>query len=128
VDSQAIEELAKLGENSDFIQNLVLSFLRDGKKHVQRIKKAAANDYPEFREALHALKGSSTELGARRLAEFCLTGEGFKPYQLGSPEVVKYIGEIDEIFASTEAILANIAKSINFSNFQDVDEDHGSRQ
>jgi two-component system sensor histidine kinase RpfC len=128
VDLHTLEELAKLGENSTFIHNLVFDFLTDGKKHVQRIKKASWNDYPEFREALHALKGSSTELGARELAEFCLQGEAFKPYQLGSPETVKYIGGIDEVFANTEEILVNITKSINFSDFQEIDEDHGSGQ
>ena len=128
VDLHAIEELAKLGDSSTFIEDLVFGFLRDGKKQVQRIKKSSNNDYPELREALHALKGSSTELGARELAEFCLMGEAFKPYQLGSPEMVRYIGEIDEVFASTEEILVKITKSINLGNFQDVNKDHGAGQ
>lgn len=128
VDLHAIEELAKLGDSSTFIEDLVFGFLRDGKKQVQRIKKSSNNDYPELREALHALKGSSTELGARELAAFCLKGEAFKPYQLGSPEMVRYIGEIDEVFASTEEILVKITKSINLGNFQDVNKDHGAGQ
>ncbi|MCP4335580.1 MAG: response regulator [Gammaproteobacteria bacterium] len=128
IDTHALEELARLGENSTFIQNLAYDFLRDGRKHIQAIKNACGDDYPEFRESLHALKGSSTELGARELANYCLTGESFKPYQMGSQEVVKYIGGIDEVFARTERILVNIVKDINFHGFQNIDEDQGSLQ
>jgi two-component system sensor histidine kinase RpfC len=125
VNLHTLEELAKLGEDSNFIHNLVVDYLRDSKKHVQNIKKASASDFLAFRESLHALKGSSTELGARQLAEYCLTGEAFKPYQLGSPEVIKYVSKIDEVYRRTESILAKIA---DVSNFHNVESDHGSLQ
>ena len=125
VNLHALEELAKLGEDSNFMHSLVIDFLRDSKKHVQHIKNASANDFLAFRESLHALKGSSTELGARELADYCLTGESFKPYQLGSSEVVQYVGKIDEVYKRTENILAKIAEG---SNFHNIDGDQSSLQ
>ncbi len=123
VDTHALTELAKLGENTDFIKNLVYDFLRNAKKHVQTIKSASKDDYPEFRESLHALKGSSTELGAHELANFCLTGESFKPYQIGTLELSKHINKIDAVFAKTEKVLVNVVKDIDFNDFQGIDKD-----
>ena len=123
IDSQALNELAKLGDNTGFIKNLVYDFLRDGKKHVQGLKIAANDDYLEFREFLHALKGSSTELGAHKLVEYCLTGESFKPYQLGSLEISKFTFEIEAVFIETENTLVSFVKDIEFKNFQGTDRD-----
>jgi len=125
VDMLAFEELASLGENSAFIENLVYDFLRDGKRHVSNIKKSSVDDYPAFRESLHALKGSSTELGAHDLAKYCLTGESFKPYQIGGPEAARYADEISEVFARTERIFVKILKGINYDSFRNIDEDQG---
>lgn len=125
VDNLALEELARLGDNPAFISNLVYDFLRDGKKRVEKIKTSARDDYLDFREALHALKGSSTEMGARELADYCLTGEAFKPYQVGSQEIFYYIERIDEIFSRTEGLLVTMVKHIEFKSFQNIDEDRG---
>lgn len=120
VNTYALSELAKLGENGDFIKKLVYDFLRDGKKHVQRIKSSSKDDYPEYRESLHALKGSSTELGAEELAHYCLTGESFKPYQLGSREIRNFTNEIEKVFKKTEEILANVLKDMDYTNLDSI--------
>jgi len=123
VDSQSLNELAKLGDNTSFIRNLVYDFLRDGQKHVQGLKNASKDDYLEFREFLHALKGSSTELGAHKLVECCLTGECFKPYQLGSPEISKFISEIEAVFIETENTLVSFITDMEFKDFQGTDKE-----
>jgi len=125
VDANSLEELARLGDNPAFISSLVYDFLRDAKKRVETIKTSSKDDYLDFREGLHALKGSSTELGARELANYCITGEAFKPYQIGSQEMSDYVDRIDDTFARTEGILVTIVKHIEFKGFQSIDEDRG---
>ena len=123
VNKSALGELAQLGENDDFIKQLVFDFLRDGQKHIRRIKESSKNDYLELRESLHALKGSSTEIGAIKLANCCLTGESFKPYQLGSREISNFTREIENIFKNTEEILANMVKDMDYKNYHGVGND-----
>ena len=121
VDSTALGEVARLGDDPEFIKNLVYDFIRAGGNHVQRIKQASRDDYPEFREALHALKGSSSELGARELEKCCFDGEAFKPYQLGSLEVSKFVIELEDSFRKTESILAGMVKEMDYKNFHRPD-------
>ena len=118
IDPQSLNDLAKLGDNTAFIKNLVYDFLRDGKKHVQGLKSTSRDDYLEFREFLHALKGSSTELGAHKLVDYCQTGESLKPYQLGSLEMSKFIIDIEAVFVETESTLVSFIKNIEFNDFQ----------
>ncbi len=118
VDPSVLAELARLGDSQEFIKDLVYDFIRDGNKHIQRIKQASRDDYLEYREALHALKGSSTELGAQELAAACLTGEAFKPYQMGSLEISGFVSEIDAVFRRTEAVLASAVKDLDYNRQQ----------
>ena len=52
-------------------------------------------------ESLHALKGSSTELGAGKLVAICQKGEKLKPYDLESAEIYQICSELEEIFNNT---------------------------
>ncbi len=104
-----LREVSALGDY-DFLHDLVRDFQRDGVKHVARINEAAENDYLEYREALHALKGSSIELGARVLADICQQGEALKPYDIGSETTRKMAAEIQSIFLKTSAALSSAIK------------------
>jgi len=99
-------ELSKLGDH-DFLHSLISNFQRDGKIHVTRIKNAMLNDYLEYREVLHALKGSSIELGATMLADVCQQGERLKPYDIGTEAIKKNAAEIESVFLETSAALSN---------------------
>lgn len=65
------------------------------------------NDYLEYREVLHALKGSSIELGATMLADVCQQGERLKPYDIGTEAIKKNAAEIESVFLETSAALSN---------------------
>ena len=103
-----LKELSNLGDE-DFLHSLVENFMDDGRNHIGRINSAIKDDYLEYREALHALKGSSTELGAFRLVEICEKGEALKPYDLGGETIKKIAAEVEDIFAQTSAALSNAA-------------------
>ncbi|MBE0440290.1 MAG: response regulator [Gammaproteobacteria bacterium] len=100
-DSSAIKHLISLDTDPDFIQRLLAAFKQDGDKHVKIIKQTVSHDYLGLREALHALKGSATELGAMKLAEMCKMGEQCKPHDIGTQNLVDFATEIEQAYLAT---------------------------
>jgi len=98
---RVVGELAELGGGEHFVVQLVKGFKEDGSKHLAMIKTAAVDDYLQYRNSLHALKGSSTELGAMRLASLCLQAEEFKPYDIGTPYIIDLSLQLEDTFKQT---------------------------
>jgi two-component system sensor histidine kinase RpfC len=109
VDESKMNDLFSLGNDHEFIESLIINFNKDGSRHVERIKKALSDDYPEYREALHALKGSASELGAIHLVDICLKAESMKPYDIGTNNIKLIANEIKAIFIKTmEALTESV--------------------
>ena len=106
-DNVVLHELDVLGDDPDFIKTLLRNFEQEGAQHVLDIRKSMHDDYLEYREHLHALKGSATELGANKLVEVCLEGEALKPYDMGSNKIRQMSERIAEVFEKTVAALNN---------------------
>jgi two-component system sensor histidine kinase RpfC len=104
-----LSELSQLGDYH-FLDNLVQNFQRDGMKQINRAKAAIDSDYLEYREALHALKGSSIELGAKKLSNLCARGEALKPYEIGGDTIKKTIAEVEGAFLETSAALSSATR------------------
>jgi two-component system sensor histidine kinase RpfC len=104
-----LKDLMSLGDE-DFIHSLIGNFQLDGKQAIARIKASIDSDYLEYREALHALKGSSIELGALPLSQACQRAEALKPYDIGSEKIKKIAAEIEDIFFQTSAALSNVTR------------------
>ena len=107
IDEAVINELALLGGGNQFIQLLINGFKEDGKKHISLIKQSAIDDFLGYRESLHALKGSATELGATRLVELCLKAEAIKPYDTGTARMFSLNDDIEKAFETTVSVLEN---------------------
>jgi len=101
----ALHELSMLGDDPSFIQSLVANFIKDGEKHVDAINSSMLDDYLEYRESLHALKGSATELGAEKLVEICQKGEALKPYDIGTDKIKALVHQLEHDFTSTVSAL-----------------------
>ena len=106
-DYTVLHELDILGIEPEFVESLVANFTKDGKQHVSNIKNSMQEDYLEFRESLHALKGSATEIGANKLVEICVAGESIKPYEMGSDKISYTCKRLEEIFNDTITALKN---------------------
>jgi two-component system sensor histidine kinase RpfC len=104
-DEHIFNELLILDRDPSFIRRLVKGFMADGEKHISRINEAVSDDYLQFRESLHALKGSASELGAHKLAELCRQGEEYKPYDIGSERLVVLSNSIDKVYQQTASAL-----------------------
>ena len=106
-DNLVLHELDILGDGPEFIRNLIKNFEKDGAHHVLNLKKAMLDDYLEYRDSLHALKGSATELSAYKLVEVCQEAERLKPYELGSEKISQMCFRIEEVFNETVTALKN---------------------
>jgi CheY-like chemotaxis protein/HPt (histidine-containing phosphotransfer) domain-containing protein len=78
LDRTIINGLMELREpgQPDPLRELIELFLKDAQPRLQQMEAAAsAGDLPKLAAATHTLKGSASNLGARRLAAFCATLE-----------------------------------------------------
>lgn len=104
-DNVVLHELDILGDEPDFLKTLLKNFEKEGAQHILNMKKAMYDDYLEYRENLHAIKGSATELGANKLVDICVEGESLKPYDLGSEKIDQMCQRIEEVFDKTVTAL-----------------------
>jgi two-component system sensor histidine kinase RpfC len=105
LDLKLLNELSQLGGTEDFIQILIQNFSDDASKHLALIQDAVKDDYLTYRESLHALKGSSTELGVYHLASLCIQGETLQPHQINSDEMHQLVKEIEETYTLSYSAL-----------------------
>ena len=113
-DYTVLHELDILGEEPEFIKSLFKNFNIEGGRHIRNIKSAMEDDYLEYQENLHALKGSATELGAGKLVEICIKGESLKPYDMGGEKILQLCSQLENIFNNTVTALNNaITVSLN---------------
>jgi two-component system sensor histidine kinase RpfC len=110
LNQQALNRLAKLCTGKEFIRDLVEGFRRDGEVLLKELDAASeAQDYLRFREALHALKGSATELGGVELVKLCEASERLRPYDMGSTEPANKVAEISNSFSRiAEAVASHL--------------------
>jgi two-component system sensor histidine kinase RpfC len=106
-DNVVLHELDILGDEPDFLKVLLKNFEREGAQHILNMKKAMYDDYLEYRENLHALKSSATELGANKLVEICIESESLKPYDMDSEKIDRMCQRVEEIFNRTVTALSN---------------------
>lgn len=117
-DEAVINELALLGGGNEFIQLLINGFKEDGEKHLTQIKETATDDFLGYRESLHALKGSATELGATRLVNLCLQAEALKPHDTGTAHMFSLTEQIESAFESTVSALESSLISAQYKQPQ----------
>jgi len=118
-DPQVLTELAQLGGGKAFLQLLFDGYKDDATKHLRLIRQAAQNDYLTYRESLHALKGSSSELGANTVAELCRQGESYKPFDIGSVQVLRLTEKLEHAFYETLSELETALKDQGHSQKAD---------
>lgn len=107
VDPQVLDDLAQLGSHQNFLSSLVEGFKQDSYHHLQHLQRAKNDDYLQLRESLHALKGSATEMGARRLATLCQQAESIKPDELSQGRGAELTDDIENALDQTLSALNN---------------------
>jgi two-component system sensor histidine kinase RpfC len=110
---EILTQLFLLDDDIDFMASLINGFEVDGKKHIDLIQSSVHDDYPQFKDSLHALKGSASELGAEKLSELCIKGESFKPYDIGTQKLTLLAKEINYAYVKTIEALNDILSKAN---------------
>ncbi|PKY09932.1 hypothetical protein B1757_11565 [Acidithiobacillus marinus] len=87
IDPQVLQGIVNLG-GTDFLAEIIQDFAHDGAQLLEAMQTAMQQeDYPAYQDAVHALKGSSLQMGAQQLLENCLQAEALKPYAMTGPEI-----------------------------------------
>ncbi len=72
----SLQEVESLGRGSDFFHELIQGFIRDGNGLLEKMQESLSQeDYADFRDASHALKGNAGSIGAVKLYKSCLQVE-----------------------------------------------------
>ncbi|MHB1093348.1 ATP-binding protein [Thiobacillus sp.] len=82
LDESVLDNLAQLG-GTDFVEDLLASFEEDSARALRDIERAlAAQNYSQWHDQLHMLKGGARDVGANHLAQRCAEAEHIKPFEL----------------------------------------------
>ena len=105
LDESVLDNLAQLGGHA-FVQDLVASFTEDSERSLRDIERAlAAQDYGQWHDQLHMLKGGASDVGANRLAHLCAAAERIKPYEMSDTGARQKLDEVRFALAEAQAAL-----------------------
>jgi HPt (histidine-containing phosphotransfer) domain-containing protein len=83
-----------VGDDPEFLRELVDAFLEDAPKQLESLREAASSgDATTARRAAHTLKGNSLTFGARKLASLCQDAE----LAASADDLTAVLSRLDEI-------------------------------
>jgi two-component system sensor histidine kinase RpfC len=107
LDESVLNDLAQLGGYA-FVKELLGSFEEDSERSMRDIERAlATQDYGQWHDQLHMLKGGASDVGANRLAQLCAEAERIKPYELASPQAHRKFEEVQLALREAQAALTD---------------------
>jgi len=84
LDESVLDDLAKMG-GENLIEDLLASFAEESERSLRDIERALdAQDYGQWHDQLHMLKGGASDVGANQLAQRCAEAERIKPFELAT--------------------------------------------
>jgi two-component system sensor histidine kinase RpfC len=105
LDESVLDELAQLGGTA-FVQDLLTSFEEDSERALRDIERAlSAQDYGQWHDQLHMLKGGASDVGANLLAQRCAEAERIKPFELPTSLAHNKLDVVREALTLTQAAL-----------------------
>jgi two-component system sensor histidine kinase RpfC len=94
LDEAVLDNLAQFGGPS-FVQGLLASFEEDSERSLRDIERALdAQNYGQWHDQLHMLKGGASDVGANLLAQLCTEAERIKPYEMSAPSTRQKLEEV----------------------------------
>lgn len=105
LDESVLDELAQLGGPA-FVDDLLASFAADSARSLRDAARALdAQDYSQWYDQLHMLKGGAGDVGAQRLAARSAEAERIKPYEMGEPQARARLEAVREALDEARAAL-----------------------
>jgi two-component system sensor histidine kinase RpfC len=107
LDESVLNDLAQLGGHA-FVKDLLASFEEDSERSMRDIERAlASEDYGQWHDQLHMLKGGASDVGAHRLAQVCAEAERVKPYELADTSARLKLDEVRFALDEAQTALAD---------------------
>jgi two-component system sensor histidine kinase RpfC len=89
-----------------FVQDLLASFSEDSARAIGDIERALlAQDYGQWLDQLHKLKGGASDVGANHLARLCAEAERIKPYEMKELEATRKLDGVRLALSSAQTAL-----------------------
>ncbi len=105
LEESVLNDLAQMGGPA-FVQDLLDSFAEDSERALRDIERAlAAEDYGQWHDQLHKLKGGASDIGANLLAQRCAEAERIKPFEFASSLSHDKLDSVRNALAATHAAL-----------------------
>ena len=106
LDESVLEDLANIGGDT-FVQDLLSSFSDDSARAILSIEHALqTQNYGQWHDQLHTLKGGAGDVGATRLAQTCSDAERIKPYEMTSASAREKLGRVQGALADAQLELS----------------------
>ena len=105
-DEAALDDLVQLGGHA-FVEDLLASFAEESARLMRELERAlAAQDYGQWHDRLHMLKGGASDVGANQLARHCAEAERLKPYEMASEGAFQKLDAVRSALAESHTALA----------------------
>jgi len=89
LEESVLNNLTQMGGPA-FVQDLLASFSEDSARAIHDIERAlVSQDYGQWLDQLHKLKGGASDVGANQLARRCAEAERIKPYEMKELEATR---------------------------------------
>ena len=118
LDESVLDDLAQLG-GYDFVRDLLASFEEDSERSLRDIERAlASQDYGQWHDQLHMLKGGASDVGANRLAQLCAEAERIKPYEIGDANTRQKLDDVRFALGEAQtALMAYLDRKLRAESF-----------
>lgn len=118
LDESVLDDLAQLG-GYDFVRDLLASFEEDSERSLRDIERAlASQDYGQWHDQLHMLKGGASDVGANRLAQLCAEAERIKPYEMGDANTRQKLDDVRFALGEAQtALMAYLDRKLRAESF-----------
>jgi two-component system sensor histidine kinase RpfC len=105
LEESVLNDLAQMG-GAAFVQELLASFSEESERAIRDIERAlAAQDYGQWLDQLHKLKGGASDIGALQLTQRCAEAERIKPFEITTPLAQARLDGVQEALAVTKTAL-----------------------
>jgi two-component system sensor histidine kinase RpfC len=105
LDESVLDELTKMG-GQGFVQDLLSSFEEDSERALRDIERALhVQDYGQWHDQLHMMKGGASDVGANQLAQVCSEAEHIKPFEFATSLATDKLEAVRAALAATHIAL-----------------------
>jgi two-component system, sensor histidine kinase RpfC len=96
LNAKTLADLEMIGSGNRFMTDLINGFIQDGEVLLSQMQRSLeAQNYEDFRDLVHAMKGSAVTLGADRLCSTCagITAQTTSEIDGGKARILKLVRE-----------------------------------